>query len=400
MTEPATIDRVVLRHYRSIAACDVRLGRLTWLIGRNGAGKSNFLDALHLVKDALTGSLESALNERGGLDSVRQRSGGHPKHFTVRLEFTLADGRRGFYSFEVGSREGARHFVKQERLELPSRGSGPYFSIKGGKMVESSTETRPALADDRLGLVAMAGLSDFKPVYDVLVGMSFYNLNPQRMRELQKPGDGRLLKPEGENIASALGHLERVAPDVHRTVSEYLHEIAPMIESVERKAVSSMETLEFRQAVRNAQNPWRFEAQSMSDGTVRALGVLTALFQQSSGFPTSLVGIEEPETALHPAASAALRDAIRFSAESRQIVLTSHSAELLDDGDITPEELRAVVWDRGDTRIVPIGEVAAEAMRDHLYSAGELLRQERLTPAGEDLDELRLGTGDLFGSLE
>ena len=399
MNRPPTIDRVVLRHYRSIAACDVRLGRLTWLIGRNGAGKSNFLDAMHLVKDALTGSLESALNERGGLDSVRQRSGGHPKHFTVRLEFTLADGRSGFYSFEVGSRKGARHFVKQERLELPGRGSGPYFSIREGELVESSTETGPALADDRLGLVAMAGLADFKPVYDMLTGMSFYNLNPQRMRELQKPGDGRLLKAEGENIASALGHLESVSPDTHRTVSEYLRAIAPMVESVERKAVSHMETLEFRQAVRKAQNPYRFEAQSMSDGTVRALGILVALFQAPDE-SSSLVGIEEPEIALHPAAAAALREAIRFSSETRQIVLTSHSVELLHDFDIAPEELRAVVWDRGDTRVLPIADIAAESMREHLYSAGELLRQDQLTPPEDEIPEVRLRTADLFGSME
>jgi hypothetical protein len=42
--------------------------------------------------------------------------------------------------------------------------------------------------------------------------MGFYNLNPKLMRELQKPQDGRLLKPVGENIA-ALSATERVAPD-------------------------------------------------------------------------------------------------------------------------------------------------------------------------------------------
>lgn len=55
------LRRVVLRNYKSIGLCDVRLGPLTYLVGVNGSGKSNFLDALHLVRDALTGLLDNAL---------------------------------------------------------------------------------------------------------------------------------------------------------------------------------------------------------------------------------------------------------------------------------------------------------------------------------------------------
>ena len=69
------LSRIVLRNYKSIAACDVRLGPLNFLVGCNGAGKSNFLDALHLVRDALDRSLDNALNERGGLAEVRRRLG-------------------------------------------------------------------------------------------------------------------------------------------------------------------------------------------------------------------------------------------------------------------------------------------------------------------------------------
>jgi predicted ATPase len=54
MTAPIFLTRVVLRNFKSIGTCDVRLAALTYLVGRNGSGKSNFLDALHLVRDALT----------------------------------------------------------------------------------------------------------------------------------------------------------------------------------------------------------------------------------------------------------------------------------------------------------------------------------------------------------
>jgi len=82
------IQRVCLRNYKSIAACEVCLRPLTILVGPNGSGKSNFLDALLFAADALRYSLDHALRDRGGIQQVRRRSGGHPNHFGMRLEFT------------------------------------------------------------------------------------------------------------------------------------------------------------------------------------------------------------------------------------------------------------------------------------------------------------------------
>jgi predicted ATPase len=80
------IQRVVLRNFKSIGYCDVRLKPLTYMAGQNGAGKSNFLDALHFVGDSLTGSLENAIRERGGLNEMRRRSSGHPTNFGIYRE--------------------------------------------------------------------------------------------------------------------------------------------------------------------------------------------------------------------------------------------------------------------------------------------------------------------------
>ena len=60
------VRRVKLRNYKSIGRCDVELGPLTVLVGHNGSGKSNFLDALAFVSDSLRTSLDHALRERGG----------------------------------------------------------------------------------------------------------------------------------------------------------------------------------------------------------------------------------------------------------------------------------------------------------------------------------------------
>ena len=76
MSDTRLITRVVIRNYKSIGACNVRLGPLSILVGPNGSGKSNFVDALRFITDALRYSLDHALRDRGGIHEVRRRSSG------------------------------------------------------------------------------------------------------------------------------------------------------------------------------------------------------------------------------------------------------------------------------------------------------------------------------------
>lgn len=400
MSATGFLTRVVLRNYKSIATCDVALGPLTYLVGANGSGKSNFVDALHLVRDALTGSLDNALNERGGLSEVRRRSSGHPTHFGMRLELRLRDGRSGHYAFNIGALSGRGYEVQTEECALGGLGKGPFFRLERGDLKASSEATFPAVTSDRLALVSASGLAVFRPVFDALTAMGFYNLNPKLIRELQKPQDGRLLKPAGENIASVVGHLERTAPEAMAVIEEYLQTVVPMVHGVERKPIGPMETLEFRQEMAGARHPGRFLAQNMSDGTLRALGVLTALFQGNQDYAPTLIGIEEPETALHPAASAALREALQRASEQTQVIVTSHSPDLLDDRSLPADAILAVVSVGGETRIAGLDAASRTALRDQLFTAGELLRLNQLAPDPEALSAEDRRQPDLFGDWQ
>ena len=396
MRNSVFLTRVVLRNYKSIGSCDVRLGPLTYLVGANGAGKSNFLDALHFVRDSLAGSLDNALNERGGLREVRRRSSGHPTKLGIRMEFLLPAGQRGYYAFNIGALAGRGYEVQTEECAIGGSGQGPRFKVSRGVVV-SSEATFPVVTADRLALSAVSGLVAFRPVFDALTTMGFYNLDPNVMRDLQKPQEGRLLKPAGENIASVIGHLERSAPEQLKIVRDYLHTVVPSVHGVERKQIGPMETIEFRQDMGGAKYPWRFLAQNMSDGTLRALGVLSALFQGNRDYAPTLVGIEEPETALHPAASAALREALSRASTNTQVIVTSHSPDLLDDHNLSADALLAVTLEGGETRIAVLDEASRNAMRDHLFSAGELLRLNQLEPDRTQLDAPARNQGDLFG---
>ena len=385
MTDRRLLTRVCLRNYRSIAACDVRPAQLSFLVGANGSGKSNFLDGLRFVADSLRFSLDHALRDRGGIGEVRRRSGGHPNHFGIRLEFKLAECS-GSYAFEVGARNPGGFQVQREVCEIQSAGDAlrrESYRIENGDVRASTLGTAPPASADRLYLVNVSGLPAFRPLYDALSGMGFYNLNPAEIRELQPPDPGELLRRDGSNLASVLAVLAASSPTVKQRIEDYLARVVPGLSGVDSKSVGTKETLEFRQIVQGAAAPWRFLASNMSDGTMRALGVLVALFQSNGSQARHLIGIEEPELALHPAAAGILTDALREASQRVQVLVTSHSPELLDNEGIPDEAILAVVSEEGETRIGPLDAAGRSVLRDHLYTPGELLRMDQLRPDPE-----------------
>ncbi len=390
------LQRLQVQNYKSIASCRLDLKPLTFLVGPNGSGKSNCLDVIRFVGECLRTSLDHALRDRGSIKEVRRRSGGHPTHFAIRLDFTLPDGGSGFYHFRVGAKESAGFEVQAEELSIDPflKAGGPsYFKVSRGQVTATSEKIVPASTPDRLFLVAASGLPVFRPVYDALSAMEVYNLNPKEIANLQRPDPGNHLKRDGSNAASVFQNL---TPEAREQVREFLERIVPGVSEPEHRTFGQQETLEFRQQVQGQKHPWKFFASSMSDGTLRAFGVLLALFQHL-GRPnlSSVIGLEEPEMALHPGAAGVLMAALQQASLTSQILVTSHSPDLLDDASIPPENLYAVTNCLGTTRIAPIDRAGRQAIRDQLFTAGELLRLNQL--AGDESSEAEFETPkDLF----
>ncbi len=206
---------------------------------------------------------------------------------------------------------------------------------------------------------------------------------------MQKPDPGDLLRRDGDNAASVLQQFD--AP-LREHIGGYLSRIVPGVASVEPKTLGSQETIEFRQVIKGQEHPWRFLASSMSDGTLRAFGILLAIFQAAATRPDKrtplFIGLEEPEMALHPAAASVLLAALRDASRQVQILVTSHSPDLLDNPDIGAESVLAVENDAGLTRIGPLDQAGREMLRERLFTPGELLRQNQLAPDPDALADI------------
>lgn len=383
MKDSTFIRRVILKNYKSIAACDVQLQPLTFLVGRNGSGKSNFLDALRFVADALNSSLDHAVRARGGIRDILHRSPGSPNHFNIRLEFTLPNSSAtGYYTFRIESRSRGRYVVQTEECRIQrAQDNTPeaYFRVENGETIDTSVKVAPAAIKDRLYLVNASGLPEFRPVYNAFSRMGFYNLNPDIIRDLQDPDPGNMLMQDGSNLNSVF---KQLSSDVKQNIEEYLAVIVPGVLKVHARKCGPKETLQFRQYVAEDKDSLIFYANNMSDGTLHALGILVALFQgnQKAEESVTLVGIEEPEIALHPAASGVLLDGLRDAAHKKQVIITSHSPDLLDNKDLDVDSILAVETQDGNTIIDRVDEASRSVVYDRLFTTGELLRLDQLQP--------------------
>jgi predicted ATPase len=270
------------------------------------------------------------------------------------------------------------------------QGSDAYFLVERGVIRQTAMQTPPAAFPDRLFLVAASGSPDFREVFDALSGIEVYNLNPSRIAALQSPDPGDVLQRDGGNAASVFKRFPEVA---RKLVSTRLSHVVPQVSDIEYKIIGPMETLEFRQAVEGRNDHWRFFSSSMSDGTLRAFGALLAIYQGRAHPGTAshplVIGLEEPETALHPAAAQVLLAALREGSQFCQILVTSHSPDLLDNEDIPVNSILAVESDEGKTRIGPVDEASRQALADRLFTAGELLRQGQLLPDDQVVSDVK-----------
>ncbi|HYL76436.1 MAG TPA: AAA family ATPase [Bryobacteraceae bacterium] len=185
----------------------------------------------------------------------------------------------------------------------------------------------------------------------------------------------RVLLDDGTNLFNVLYRVVQQHKATFDRIVQYLRVIYPALTSVEPKEVGDFLTLQFQE------NNGVFYPTQVSDGTLRALAVLVALFQPgANGGAVSFVGLEEPETALHPAAAGVLFDALREASASLQVMATTHSADLLDKKEIDTDSILAVEQEKGMTRIGHVDHTGRQALKEQLYTAAELMRMNYLRP--------------------
>lgn len=378
----------------------LQLNNPLFVVGRNGSGKTNLSNVFSFVAEAMTSPLQAVFDRNGGIAAVRNRSSvkSAPPNMGLAFEFGAFNGiDGGRFAFEVKALPNYGFRIVREQCLVRKKDGARWWFDRTDAWNSNADGLTPALEPTALALPLVGGDERFAPIFRVLSAMRVYSIEPAKLREMQDPDSGIVLKPDGSNAASVLQELSRGenAKTTRHEVHRILETIVPETKSVSPKKHGNKLSMTFSQEWGEGKK-LSFDAFSMSDGTLRSLGLIMAVFQQPS--PTVLV-IEEPEATIHPGALGAILDLIRRAAKTMQVIVTTHSPELLDADWIVDDNLRIVSWQDGASHLLRPSSATREAMRSHLMGAGELLRSNALH--AEDLfagdDALR--NGSLFENL-
>jgi predicted ATPase len=349
------ITRVRVKNFRSLADVDVTLGPMTVLVGENGAGKSAFLDVLRFVRDALLYNLEYAISRRHGIDNLLYQNG----HTASELEIFLAIEKDSHYSFTLARENEGKFYVRNEHCIFRNENFGASRDI-------SQKETELLLPALRLD-----SLPALEELYRLLTQMRSYAIFPNTLRLPQEVSSETILKDDASNLATVLKQIKKENQWQAALLSSLKYAVSDVTDfDVETSGGYLVTRLKHKG--NNGSSPW-FNLSQESDGTIRLLALLAALYQQPPG---SLTAIEEPELSLYPNIMGRVGEDLREAALRTQVLITTQSPDLISR--FTAEELRVVERTKEGTYIGPIAEHQIETINQKLFSGGDLMRIEGL----------------------
>jgi predicted ATPase len=371
------IRQIQIQNYKSIERAVVDLEPFTAFVGPNGAGKSNFVDALVLVQESLSTSVEGAFRRKPATNPLPRWGARSASRMAVRLLVDLADGREAEYAFQVAwvPREGFR--ILHEKCTINGEEESG-FEVAGGQFIRPIPDIRPQLFPDRLALAAASATEEFRTLYDFLTGIRIYSVNPSATHIFfgaSEMDPGEELQPDGGNTAAVLRSLQEHAPEISARVSQVLSRIIEGFQGVGTYTTSGRVSLKFAQDV-GEDRPTELYTPEMSEGTIRVLCLLLAVYQPRR--PSVLI-IEEPEAKVHPAAAELVVQVLLDAAQDRQVLITTHSPDILDAKELSDSQIRMVTMEKGRTIIAPLSSASRQAIRERLYTPGELLRIDELS---------------------
>jgi predicted ATPase len=372
------LKSLTVSNYRSLGdPVRIDFGRLTALVGPNGSGKSNVMDALRFVSDAMDVGLAGAITHRSGIDAVRRWSGGHPFDLKIQLDLDLGGGTSGYYGFVLtGARDDEYHVESENvRITEPDH-SGVEFEVVEGRWKSGPSEIRPRLDRRSLALPLVGGDQRFLPLVQALQSISVYSIFPDTLRLPQKYSPRKPMERHGENWVSILK--DQPAPTWKPELIAALYKLTGDMEDIEIESIAGYLVVRFRHRSENEKPKW-FEAAQESDGTLRVAGLISALLQEPA---VPVIGIEEPELTVHPGAIPLLYDHLNQATEESQVIITTHSPEMLDHFDV--DDVRVVERREGVTRIRSMASNQKDAVKQRLLTLGELMRDQGIMQQDDD----------------
>ena len=367
------ISHLELKNWRNFTHVDVALQKRQFIVGPNASGKSNLLDSFRFLRDIAKqkgGGLQQAIEKRGGLSKIRCLSARSDPEIRIAISLAdSADGESNQWRYEIGIKQETRGY----RL--------PYISCERVYYKDKKLLERPNKDDkqdpERLKQTYLEQVNNnqsFRDIAQYFNKITYMHLVPQLLRHSDDI-QGRVL----EDDPFGQGFLESMAKASSRARSSRLKKINDII----KIAVPRLQEITFerdqdtgRPHITALYSHWRPKAglqreDQFSDGTLRLMALIWSLLESDS-----LLLLEEPELSLH-AGIVEKMAALLYRTQkgkNRQVLISTHSAELLSDRGIGGEEVLI---------LNPTNEGTEATVASDIHDVRNLLLSVKETSIGE-----------------
>lgn len=382
---------------------DLQLLNLNILIGTNGSGKSNLLDALRFWKTLSDNGKTSAqfFSEQGGIRDWFYREG---DHYIEQADFevvtSIVSDRRSRIPIKHGLIFGIKECdqrkmfdLKKEQIECirgESKEQPPYiyYSFDGGRQAmintikidenrgeeKNYTERRLSkefIETDKSILLQKVDQELYPILYDLsqlYKGIRIYNSwSFGRTANVKKPQNlfqvAEILDEDYSNFIAVVQKIKNIY-SLREKIENRMREVLPSFKIFDIEMIDSDGRLYFIE-----EGGRKILANRISDGSFRFFVLLILLYNPSK--QSEMICIEEPEMGLHPDAIPILADVLKEASQTKQIIVTTHSEILISCFSESPENVVVCENKMGYTTM---HRLDGKKLKDWLddYSLGEL----------------------------
>ena len=361
------LQKLTAKNYRSLRNVTIEFGSLNFFIGANASGKSTILDALRFLHEGMQNrDFRNPVNSRGGFLNLAWK-GEYANDIELAVEIEGED-----YTFEWAVRltkesidfkvtETVKGFPKSsppQELLSAEKGEGVWWS--GEKKAGVTLKQGPTTC----ALAAAAADASFpaRDIADFVANWGFFDPSPFLLRRDWIGGsDSPKLDAYGRNLGEKLFVLKESSPELLERIVTATREIVGLPKEVEPREAE--DRFYFVQKEPGLQ--FTVHQMGASSGTLRMLALMTTLYGETD---VKLIGVEEPENYIHPAALSSFVLHLLDSLDRVQFIVTTHSPLLLDFLDDPGAVIVVKRNNQGGTEVVK--ESNADRVRKALEQSG------------------------------
>lgn len=357
-----SIERLRIEGYKSIRNMDLVLRPLNILIGANGVGKSNFVNAFKFLRELANENLQLYVAKSGGVDTYLHFGQQITEELHFQIEFkqngagltntytcTLVPSTEDIFVFA----EEYTYFHDHNRYDQPyqkSLGIG-HFETQLNRQANHNHVVRY--------------------VNEAMTSWRVYHFHDTseaaKVKQIGDLFDNRFLRPDASNLAAYLYLLQETKPTHYQNIVDAVRMIAPFFDKFAlRPYPFNAEKIRLEWYERGSDMV--FGANALSDGTLRFISLATLLLQPTAKLPTTIL-LDEPELGLHPYAINVLANLLHSAAERTQVIVSTQSVTLVNQFD--PEDIVVVERENGQSTFRHLPEDEIEDWLDD-YGLGDL----------------------------